>query len=360
MPAPPAACLSELSRAGLPSWAEPYLAPPGEDFFASRLWFDLVLAHALPDGAQPLLAECATDKDGPAAILPLLRDGQGLAGLTTPYSLSFRPLPAPGADLAAAGASLGRALRFAPPMRLELLDPAAPGIAAFRAGLARAGIWTMAFDHVGNWHQVLPPATTWDSYLAARPSALRTTITRKLSRARRDLRLEPVSSPGPALEAAIAAYESARAASWKPHEPFPDFDRHLLRAAAAAGVLRMGVLRGATDSQPVAAQYWILDRGPGGLRRATVLKLAHAETARALSPGTVLSALMIRQLLEEDGVGELDFGRGDDAYKRDWVSDRRQRIGLMLAHPWHPMGATVIARQVLGGLRRRLKGAEAA
>jgi len=360
MPAPPSARLAELSRAGLPTWAEPYLAPPDQDFFASRLWFDLVLAHALPEGAAPLLAECATDKDGPAAILPLLRARQGLSSLTTPYSLSFRPLPAAGADLAAAGASLGQALRFAPPLRLELLDRAAPCLAVFRAGLARAGIRAMAFDHVGNWHQVLPEGATWKDYLAARPPALRATITRKLARARRDLRFEPVAEPGPALETAIAAYEAARAASWKPHEPFPDFDRHLLRAAAAAGVLRLGVLRGATDSQPVAAQYWILDRGPGGARRATVLKLAHAEAARALSPGTVLSALMIRQLLEEDGVGELDFGRGDDAYKRDWVSGRRQLIGLILAHPWHPLGAAAIARQVLGGLRRWLKGGAAA
>jgi hypothetical protein len=349
-----------LSRAGLPSWAEPYLAPPGQDFFASRVWFDLVLAHALPDGAQALLAECATDKDGPAAILPLLRAGQGLASLTTPYSLSFRPLPAPGTGMAAAGESLGRALRFAPPLRLELLDPAAPGLDSFRKGLAAAGIETMAFDHVGNWHQVLPPGTGWDGYLTARPPALRATITRKLARARRELRFELVAVPGPALESAIAAYEAARAASWKPHEPFPDFDRQLLRAAAGAGVLRMGVLRQATDSQPVAAQYWILDRGPGGARRATVLKLAHAESVRALSPGTVLSALMIRQLLEEDGVGELDFGRGDDAYKRDWVSDRRQRIGLILAHPWHPLGAAAIARQVFGSLRRRMRSRAAA
>jgi CelD/BcsL family acetyltransferase involved in cellulose biosynthesis len=67
-----------------------------------------------------------------------------------------------------------------------------------------------------------------------------------------------------------------------------------------------------------------------------------------------LTALMIRHLLEEDGVRELDFGRGDDDYKRLWVSARRQRIGLILADPLHPMGLAALARQTLGRWRRQL------
>jgi CelD/BcsL family acetyltransferase involved in cellulose biosynthesis len=177
---------------------------------------------------------------------------------------------------------------------------------------------------------------------------LRTTITRKLARAARGLRFDLIDAPGPELETGIAAYETVRAASWKPHEPFPAFDAALLRAAAGAGVLRLGVLRQATDSQPVAAQYWVLDDGG---RRATVLKLAHAEAARAASPGTVLTAMMILHLLER-GVQELDFGRGDDDYKRLWVGSRRQRIGLVLADPLHPAGLLAIARQRVGAWRR--------
>ena len=84
-----------------------------------------------------------------------------------------------------------------------------------------------------------------------------------------------------------------------------------------------------------------------------MLKLAHAEAARAASPGTVLTALLIRHLLEEDGVQELDFGRGDDDYKRLWVGTRRQRIGLILADPLHPMGLVALARQVVGRWRRQ-------
>jgi hypothetical protein len=191
------------------------------------------------------------------------------------------------------------------------------------------------------------------AYLATRPPALRTTIGRKLARARRELRFEAVAAPGVELETGIAAYVAVRAASWKPHEPFPDFDGQLMRAAAAAGLLRLGILRAATDGQPVAAQYWVLDRGG---RRATVLKLAHAEKARAGSPGTALTAMMIRRLLEDDKVTELDFGRGDDDYKRLWVGERRQRIGLLLACPLHPVGLLALARHAAGRLADHIAG----
>jgi len=347
MPAIPPAQLTPVAASRLPDWADPYLAAAGEDFFASRLWFDLTLAHALPVSVQPMLARCAPDD---AALLVLMQEAGRLASLATPYALAWRPLFARPPD-PAAGRSLARLLRFRPPMQLELLDPADPGVAALRAGLAAGGIQALAYDHVGNWHETLPPGTGWETYLAARPPALRTTVGRKLKRAGRELRFELADAPGAALETGIAAYESVRAASWKPYEPFPDFDAALLRAAAAAGVARLGVLRSATESQPVAAQYWILDRGG---RRATVLKLAHAEKARAASPGTVLTALMIRHLLET-GVQELDFGRGDDDYKQLWVGTRRQRIGLVLADPLHPSGAAAIARQWAGQLRRRLR-----
>jgi hypothetical protein len=240
---------------------------------------------------------------------------------------------------------------------LEALDPAAPGLDALLAGLRRAGFATLRYDHFGNWHEVLPAGTSWDSYMAARPPALRTTIRRKLARCAREMAFERIAAPGPALEAGIAAYEAVRAASWKPEEPFPAFDAMLMRAAAAAGLLRLGLLRRRGDGAPVAAQYWVLDRGGA---RATVLKLSHVEAEKAASPGTALTALMIQGLLGDDGVRELDFGRGDDAYKRLWVGTRRQRIGVVLADPLHPAGLAAIARHGLGALRRRLRRGGAA
>lgn len=337
----------------MPSWCDRFLAPPGSgDFFASRAWYDTTLAHAVPDGAEPLLAVCGRDD---AVLLLLLRTGRRLGSLTTPYTLAWRPLFAPGADAQAlreAGGGLGRLSRLRPPTRLDALDPETPGLDAFLLGLREAGLPVRRFRHFGNWHDAVPAGRDWEGYLAARPPELRTTIRRKLARCDREMRFELLTGPGPALEAGIAAYEEVRARSWKPGEPFPRFDGALMRAAAGLGALRLGVLRLRAGGAPAAAQYWIVDGG-----RAWLLKLAHTEESRAASPGTALTATMIRLLLEEGGVRELDFGRGDDPYKRLWVGRRRQRIGALLIDPAHPAGLLDMARWTAGWARRRLLGA---
>lgn len=343
---PPDAAHLLPASATLPDWCDRYLAPAGAaDFFASRLWYEASIGHALPAGAQPLLAHHS------AALLILLRARAGLAALTTPYTLVWRPLPAPDStaeQLHAAGRALARAVGFGPPMRLDALDDTAPGLAPLLQGFRAAGRIALRYAHFGNWHAALPPSLTWNAYLEARPPTLRTTIGRKLNRARRTLRFELATAPGAALEAGIDAYEDVRARSWKPHEPFPAFDRALMRAAAAAGVLRLGVLRTADTGRPVAAQYWIVSG-----RQASVLKLAHAEDARDASPGTVLSAMVLRHLIDDEQVTALDFGRGDDPYKRQWVESRRQRIGVLLVDPRHPAGIAALARHAAGRLRGR-------
>ena len=293
----PLARLEPVAGTSLPDWCDPFLAPAdGGDFFASRLWYDTLLAHACPVAAQPVLAVC-----GDAWLLPLLR--------------------------------------HRPPTRLDTLDDTAPGLTALLAGLAERGLRVSQFQHFGNWHEAVPPGAGWDAYLARRPPALRSTIQRKLARAARSARFELIDSPGPALAQGIVAYEAVRSRSWKPFEPFPHFDAALMQATAAAGLLRLGVLRD-PQGEPMAAQYWIVS---GSL--ATLVKLAHDEAARAASPGTALTALMIRHLIDADGVRGLDFGRGDDGYKQLWVTQRAQRIGLVLTDPWHPAGLLELARQ---------------
>lgn len=342
MPSETEATLLPLDTPRLPDWCDAFLAPlAGGDFFATRLWYDTVLAHALAPGAAPVLA-----RSGDALLLPLLREGGRLRALSTPYSLTWQPLPGSGA-VEAGAVALARALRGRPPTTLDTLPEDAPGLPAILSGLRRGGLRALPFTHFGNWWQPLEPGAGWAGYLAGRAPALRNTIQRKLARAARETRFEAIDAPGPALEAGIVAYEDVRARSWKPHEPFPQFDAALMRAAAAAGALRLGVLR-APDGAVLAAQYWVLAGG-----YASLLKLAHAEDARAGSPGTVLTALMIRDLIEQDGATALDFGRGDDAYKPLWVTQRRQRIGLLLADPLSPAGLLAIARQAAGHHRRQ-------
>lgn len=334
----------------LPAWCDPALAPPGSaDFFASRLWYDTLLGHAVPSAARPAVLRL----HGGAVLLPLL---DRRSSLTSPYSLEWRPLLHPGADPAAwhaAGGALAQLRRYAPPLRLEAFDPELPVMRALLEGAGAAGLKILRFRHFGSWHEVLPEGEGWEAYLARRPPAMRSTIQRKLARAGRTLRFELLREAGPGLDSGIGAYEAVRAASWKPHEPFPDFDAHLMRATAAAGQLRLGVLRDAASGAPVAAQYWVVGGG-----RAYLLKLCHTEASRAASPGTALTAMMIRSLLQQDEVRELDFGRGDDPYKQLWVGTRRQRCGVVIASPWHPEGLAAIARHRGAALLRRWRGGD--
>jgi hypothetical protein len=354
MPSEPDVRLVSAPRSGLPAWCDRFLeAPATGDVFASRLWFDTVLRHALPPAAEPVLA--ATN----AVLLPMLRVDGRLRSLTVDYSLAWRPLPAPGADavtLHGAGCGLAALLRLGPPVLIEALDPEARGLAPLLAGLRAGRILAARFASFGNWQESFPAGLDWEAYIAARPPALRNTVRRKLARAARAFVPDLVAAPGPALEAGIADYVAIRGQSWKPYEPFPEFDGELMRALATAGALRLGVLRDGTTGRPVAAQYWALDRGgAAGCLRASVLKLAHAEHAKAESPGTVLTAHMIRALIEQDGVRTLDFGRGDDAYKRLWVSRRLQRVGYVLADPLDPRGAAALAWQFGGAMRAWLR-----
>jgi hypothetical protein len=335
------AALSPLSDT-LPEAALPFLDQAAE-LCATPAFCAATLAAALPPGTGRLALS------GPVALL-LRAEGRALHALETPYTLTWRPLLAPGADAASveeAAAALGRLFRRRPPGRLDCLPEEAPHLDAFRAGLARAGLRILPFAHFGNRHEAI--AGGWEGYLAARPSALQNTIRRKLARAAREARIERISTPGPALEAGIAAFATVRARSWKPHEPWPDFDAALMRRLAEAGRLRLGVLR-AADGTPLAVQYWALQQGG---RSAVVPKLFHDEAQKAASPGTVLTATMIRALIEEDGVAEVDFGRGDDPYKQAWTSARRQRMGWLLADPWHPAGLAAIAR---AAARRVIRG----
>jgi CelD/BcsL family acetyltransferase involved in cellulose biosynthesis len=69
----------------------------------------------------------------------------------------------------------------------------------------------------------------------------------------------------------------------------------------------------------------------------------------------VLTAWMIRHMIEHEQVTELDFGRGDDAYKQLWAASRRQLSGLLLINPRAPRGLVALAHHKLGRVRARLR-----
>ena len=334
----------------LPAAAAGLLGRDG--FFSSMAWWRTVWAAGVPAGGTPLFA-WFEGRDGGVLFALLRHAGGRIEALTTPYTCLYQPAAAPGAGLHAAGAALARLGRGGALLRLDALAPDWAGLAPLVAGARAGGMVALRFNHFGNWHEATA-GLDWRGYLAGRPGALRETVRRRLRDAERDPRLniealgiEGLVAPD-AVAAGIGEYEAVYGRSWKEPEPFPRFNAELMRQAAQAGVLRLGVLR--RDGQAIAVQLWIVRDGV-----AAVLKLAHDEAFRAVSPGTVLTAWMIRRLLEVERVDSIDFGRGDDPYKQLWTSARRQRIGIVLATPWRPAGLAMLVRHGAGRLRDALR-----
>jgi hypothetical protein len=322
-------CYTSLQA--LPPSARALLDGPGrEDLFTSAPWLESFTEAGMAQNAEPALVVLSDAGGQTQAILPCQRfpmpdSGPGhpsIASLTSFYSCDFRPIIPPGLDLPevafALGREIARVLRREPVVRFDSLDETHPSTGPFLKGLASSGRASLRYDHFGRWHEDLGSGGI-DAYLAARDGALREIIRRKGARLLRDGAVMVIEND---TARGIADYESVYAASWKEPEPFPAFQPALMRRLAAAGWLRLAILR--LGDRPIAAQLWAVVN-----RRATVLKLAHDSAFDRYSPGTILTAFAIRTLIEQDGITGLDFGRGDDPYKRAWTSKRTQHIGVL-------------------------------
>jgi CelD/BcsL family acetyltransferase involved in cellulose biosynthesis len=121
----------------------------------------------------------------------------------------------------------------------------------------------------------------------------------------------------------------------------------LITRAAERGWLRLGIVW--LKAEPVAAQVWIVANG-----KADIYKLAYDEAFKDYSPGTVLTARLMQHVIECDAVSEVDYLVGDDAYKKDWMSDRRERWGIVAYNPTTVVGAMGALREALGRLLKRV------
>jgi hypothetical protein len=224
--------------------------------------------------------------------------------------------------------------------RIELspLADAEPLAAAFR----RAG-WRVDVEAATLSWQVDTNGQDFDAYWARRPSRLRNTAARKAKAAGLEIAIHRGFDG-----AAWADYEGIYAKSWKGEEGSPAFLRALAEQEGAAGTLRLGIAR--KDGEPVAAQLWTVEHGT-----AFIHKLAYAEDAKALSPGTVLSMAMFRAALVEDRVQRIDYGTGDDGYKRDWMEERRTLWRLNAYNPATLDGLLGAARAKASALVARLR-----
>lgn len=330
-----------------------------DDVFASLAWFKVLAQTAMPAGTAPLLA-VLDDARGPLAGLALARRVQParltgareIESLANFYTCAFAPVLRGGVDRADAARHLAQALAagLRPYDLFDLHSLAADDAATsgLARGLREAGLPTQPYFHFGNWYERVA-GDSFASYMARRPPALRNTIQRKRRKLERDAKfaLKIFASPDE-LAGAIAAYETVYAASWKTAEPYPDFAGRLVQALGGGARVRLGLA--ILEGVPIAAQIWLLSA-----TRATIFKLAHDERHASLSAGSILTAHLMQHVIDDEHVQEIDFGRGDDDYKKSWLAQRREYHGLIACNPRTLRGAAAALRHVLPArLRSRL------
>lgn len=291
-------------------------------------WFRLLNAHVPPPGK---LAVWRARDGNSAAWLFFAIEGKKASAYAAWYSLRFNAIGKIGLVT-----PLAEALRKSGLAQVELapLEDPEPLAAAFRA----AGWRVRLTEKTGNW-RVATQGEDFASYWAKRPGQLRSTAKRKAKAAGLEIEIHDRFDDG-----AWAAYEEVYRASWKPEEGSFPFLRALAEQEGAAGTLRLGIAR--KDGRPLAVQLWLVENG-----EATIHKLAYREDAKELSPGTILGEAMFRRALDQDRVEVIDYGTGDDAYKRDWMEERRPLWRLQAFNPGTLRGLAGAARALAGRLR---------
>jgi CelD/BcsL family acetyltransferase involved in cellulose biosynthesis len=303
----------------------PITSPECAELFASEAegtmaWFRALANQTLEKGEEPFLATLAGSRGAVAAIALVCRPDGTIRGLTAPYTTRFGPAALSSCDAYA----LGLAMKQLIPARLDV-DAVhdTPVNRAFLDGMEESGLITASYRHFANWFEEI---ANFEDYWSRRPKRLRETVRRQSRRmAKAGAKIDILHTPAD-LEAGAALYGNIYSQSGKCSEPHAGFIDEMIRNLSLTGDVHLGLLW--LGGQPVAAQIWLVRE-----RQATIFKLAHRLAYSAFSPGTVLTHEMFSQLVPGLGLKRMDFGRGDDMYKRDWLQSRTFRRGMVACNP---------------------------
>jgi CelD/BcsL family acetyltransferase involved in cellulose biosynthesis len=319
-------------------------------------WFRHLAATAIKPSTEAFLYIVLDVTNGQAvAALPVCRDqgGKRLFSLANYYTSLYAPLVQNDLAEHALGALFETILKEDECISIALSPMASdqPLFAITARSLRKMG-W-LAFDYFcfGNWF--LPvEGRSYDQYFQDLPPRLRNTMNRKSKQffGHAGGRLEVITG-GASIEHAIEAYTRIYHSSWKKPEPFPDFIPGLIRLYAGKGQLRLGMAY--INEQPVAAQIWLVSHG-----RAAIYKLAYDTNYANLSVGSILTNYLMQHVIDVDRVREIDYLIGDEPYKQDWMSQRRERWGIVAYNPRTLRGmagaANEISRRAAKAVYRRI------
>ena len=294
-----------------------------ESIFFSQAWFECLTTTALEDNHTLVLA-CVVSGDRVLAMLPLMQS----PGNKTWYSLrhGFTPLYSlliAEDDQEQVLTCLAEALSQLPVKGL-LLEPVADDgdkLNTLQQCLTAAGFHCEhRFRHY-NWIYRVH-GQSYAQYIAARPAQLRNTIARKRRKLEREHGYDIRLFTGADVPNAMSDYYKVYHASWKQNEiKNIGFQDCFIDKFSRVGWSRLAILY--IKTQPVAAQLWFVHQ-----HKASIFRLAYDKSWRQYSTGSILTSFLMEYVIDTDKVTEIDFLTGNDAYKQDWMSERRERFLL--------------------------------
>lgn len=290
-----------------------------DSIFYSRPWFEN-LASSLDD--QQLFIACVIEENKVLAILPMIQNNDdSLLPLKHRYTTHFSLLITDD-DQAQIITCLVQGLDQLSISSL-LLEPVADddsSLINLQRGM-QAGSYNCELNfRFYNWIYRVN-GQSFENYMATRPAKLRNTIARKKRKLDREHGHVIKLYSGETVPQAMSDYYAAYNASWKANEQYVDFLDAVVRKFSIRGWSRLAVLY--VDEQAIAAQLWFVAHN-----KASIFRLAYDESWKAYSPGSILTGFLMQYVIDTDRVDEIDFLTGNDAYKRDWMSERRQRYAL--------------------------------
>lgn len=292
-----------------------------DSVFSSRTWLEGVAGHVTGED-QTLVLACVVSADKVLAILPLVRSTANIwASLRHRYTPHYRLLLA-NEDRAQVLACLARGLNQLP-LQALLFEPLIDDdsiIDELQRSMESAGFCSERIFRHYNWIYRVQ-GRSYQAYMAERPARLRNTLARKMRKLEREHGYDVRLFKSDEAPRAMSDYYAVYRASWKANEQYTGFMDEIVAGFSGAGWIRLAVLY--IKGQPAAAQLWFVHHG-----RASIFRLSYDEKWKQYSPGSILTSRLMEHVIETDKVSEIDFLTGNEAYKQDWMSERRECFAL--------------------------------
>ena len=317
-----------------------------DSVFFSREWFESLSPYLLND-KQHLLLACVIDNenngdsgidiaDSIVCILPLLtHSNREWTSFTHPYSALFTILLADDRQTETLQC-LSEGLKELAFDYLTLAPIADDDtkLLKFQKSMENIGFDCYQNHKSYNWFHSIEKNQRFADYLIERPSKVRNTVLRKQRKLEREhgYKIQLYVDSGfdnsfdkerdSDIQQALSTYHDIYKVSWKANEQYEALVTDVVKQFTKRAWPRLAILW--IDDKPIAAQLWFVVAG-----KASIFRLVYDEAWKEYSPGSILMAYLLEHVIDKDKVEEIDFLSGNDGYKKDWMSERRERRALV-------------------------------